>query len=224
MFTLPERFTAPVERARAARHTLTQPHILATAAVTVTATVALGAVGIAPSDAAETAAVTAAASAPANPAPSVSEIAIAAQRAETAASRAAQQRSDIKAREAAAAKAKAKKAAAARKAKALANAQKNPKAVAQSLLGDYGFGSGQWQCLETLWTGESGWKYTAANTGSGAYGIPQALPGSKMGTIGADWRTNPATQIRWGLQYIKATYGSPCAALGAWNSRYPHWY
>lgn len=224
MFTLPTRFTAPVERARAARHTLTQPHVLATTGVAVAASVVIGAFGISPSDAAETAA--GAGGAAAAKTTSISDTALAAERAETAASRAAQQRSDIKARQVAAEKAAARKAAArkaaAKKAKALAHAQKNPKAVAQSLLADYGFGSGQWQCLETLWNGESGWNYTAANASSGAYGIPQALPGSKMSSEGADWATNPVTQIRWGLGYIADRYGTPC---GAWSFKQGHgWY
>jgi hypothetical protein len=72
----------------------------------------------------------------------------------------------------------------------------------------------QWACLENLWDHESGWRWNATNPSSGAYGIPQALPGSKMGAVGGDWRTNPVTQIKWGLQYIKSTYGSPC---GAWS-------
>ena len=76
----------------------------------------------------------------------------------------------------------------------------------------------------TLWTRESNWRWYAENPYSGAYGIPQSLPASKMASVGADYRTNPVTQIRWGLQYIRAAYGSPCNALGAWNSRYPHWY
>ncbi|GGK31170.1 hypothetical protein GCM10010124_25010 [Pilimelia terevasa] len=71
-------------------------------------------------------------------------------------------------------------------------------------------------CLERLWTKESGWNHKAENSGSGAYGIPQAFPGSKMGQFGADWQTNPATQIRWGLNYIKTkkNYRTPC---GAWT-------
>ena len=63
-----------------------------------------------------------------------------------------------------------------------------------------------------------------AAASSGAYGIPQSLPASKMGTVDDDWRTNPVTQIRWGLQYIKASYGTPCSAWSAWQSRSPHWY
>lgn len=106
----------------------------------------------------------------------------------------------------------------------IADARKNPKAAAQALMGDYGFGPGEWGCLEQLWIGESGWNYTAENPSSGAYGIPQSLPASKMASVGADYRTNPVTQIKWGLQYIRDAYGTPCAALSAWNSRFPHWY
>lgn len=82
----------------------------------------------------------------------------------------------------------------------------------------------QWNALVQLWQGESSWDTTARNPTSGAYGIPQALPGSKMASVAADWRTNPATQIRWGLAYIQATYGSPQQALARWESRSPHWY
>jgi hypothetical protein len=79
----------------------------------------------------------------------------------------------------------------------------------------------QWQCLDSVWTRESGWAVSAANA-SGAYGIPQATPGSKMASAGADWRTNPATQIAWGLSYIGAVYGNPCGAWSFWLSHY--WY
>lgn len=81
-----------------------------------------------------------------------------------------------------------------------------------SMLAQFGWSSSQFSCLDSLWERESGWNPYAANTSSGAYGIPQALPGSKMASAGADWATDAATQIRWGLGYIKATYGSPCAA------------
>jgi len=81
------------------------------------------------------------------------------------------------------------------------------------MLGSYGWPSSQFGCLQQLWNAESGWNPQASNPSSGAYGIPQALPGSKMASAGADWQTNPATQIRWGLGYIKSMYGSPC---GAW--------
>jgi hypothetical protein len=90
----------------------------------------------------------------------------------------------------------------------------DPRSAARALLGDYGFSAGQFGCLDSLWQKESGWNPHASNPSSGAYGIPQALPGSKMGAVGGDWRTNPVTQIKWGLQYIKSTYGSPC---GAWS-------
>jgi hypothetical protein len=81
--------------------------------------------------------------------------------------------------------------------------------------------SSQFSCLDPLWAKESGWRTTAASS-TGAYGIPQALPGSKMASAGSDWRTNPATQIRWGLDYIASTYGSPCAAWS--HSRSSGWY
>ncbi len=79
----------------------------------------------------------------------------------------------------------------------------------------YGWAGGQVTCLDELWTRENaGWDPTQWNlAGSGAYGIPQALPASKMAAAGPDWQTNPATQIRWGLGYVKDTYGTPC---GAW--------
>lgn len=119
---------------------------------------------------------------------------------------------------------KAAKAAAAKKAAALASAQSDPKSAAQSLLGDYGFDASQFSCLVTLWEGESNWNYQARNPSSGAFGIPQALPANKYNTVGTDWQTNPVTQMKWGLQYIKDVYGSPCGALNAWQARSPHWY
>ncbi len=87
------------------------------------------------------------------------------------------------------------------------------RALAQHLSAQRGWG-GQWSCLDALWGRESSWKLDADNPASDAYGIPQALPGSKMASAGADWRTNPTTQIRWGLDYIAGAYGSPC---GAWS-------
>ncbi|MGW2950781.1 aggregation-promoting factor C-terminal-like domain-containing protein [Streptomyces eurythermus] len=100
------------------------------------------------------------------------------------------------------------------------------KEYAKSQLGYFGWGPSEWPALERLWAGESGWRWNANNPSSGAYGIPQALPGSKMATAGPDWRTNPSTQIRWGLGYIKnrLDYGSPSAAYSKWLSRSPHWY
>jgi resuscitation-promoting factor RpfB len=85
--------------------------------------------------------------------------------------------------------------------------------IAYGLLSAYGFSTSQWGCLDDLWQQESGWVYDAENA-SGAYGIPQALPGSKMASAGPDWQTDPTTQIKWGLGYIQSTYGSPCAAWG----------
>ena len=85
-----------------------------------------------------------------------------------------------------------------------------------------GLGPEQYDCLVALWKKESGWNVFAFNKGSGAYGIPQALPGSKMASAGADWQTNPATQITWGLGYVTGRYGSPC---GAWaKSQSSGWY
>ncbi|MEV4037725.1 peptidoglycan DD-metalloendopeptidase family protein [Streptomyces umbrinus] len=97
---------------------------------------------------------------------------------------------------------------------------------AKSILGNYGWGSSQFGPLKKLWDGESGWRWNADNPTSDAYGIPQALPGSKMASAGSDWRTNYKTQVRWGLGYIKGRpdYGSPAAAYSKWLSRSPHWY
>jgi hypothetical protein len=85
-----------------------------------------------------------------------------------------------------------------------------------------GWGSGEFDCLVALWNKESGWRVNAMNPSSGAYGIPQALPGSKMATAGDDWATNAATQVEWGLGYISGRYGTPC---GAWaHSQSVGWY
>ena len=86
---------------------------------------------------------------------------------------------------------------------------------------NYGWGDDQFACLVSLWNRESGWRVNAANS-SGAYGIPQALPGSKMASAGADWQTNPATQIAWGLGYIAGRYSNPCGAWG--HSESNGWY
>ena len=94
----------------------------------------------------------------------------------------------------------------------VAAASGSPRQVAQAMLGSFGWSSSQFSCVDPLWEHESRWSVTAANPGSGAYGIPQALPGSRMASAGPDWQTSAVTQIRWGLQYIKDTYGSPCAA------------
>ncbi|MFE3578282.1 aggregation-promoting factor C-terminal-like domain-containing protein [Streptomyces vinaceus] len=92
------------------------------------------------------------------------------------------------------------------------------KAVGRDLMNRHDGGawnsSAQWNCLQQLWDRESGWRYWADNPNSTAYGVPQALPGSKMDAFGDDWRTNPVTQIKWGLSYIDGQYGTPC---GAWT-------
>jgi hypothetical protein len=127
--------------------------------------------------------------------------------------RQAQAKARKAARARAAAKAKAaRRAAQASSAPAAAAPQGDPQQIAQSMLGSFGWSTSQFSCLQPLWQQESGWSVTATNTTSGAYGIPQALPGSKMASAGADWQTSAATQIRWGLGYIRSTYGSPCAA------------
>jgi hypothetical protein len=80
------------------------------------------------------------------------------------------------------------------------------------MVGQRGWSETQWHCLDLLWTRESGWQVHDTNASSGAYGIPQALPGEKMASAGPDWRDDAATQIRWGLGYIAERYGTPCAA------------
>jgi hypothetical protein len=94
--------------------------------------------------------------------------------------------------------------------------------IARSMLPSYGWSPGsQFSCLVSLWNRESGWNVHAANP-SGAYGIPQALPGSKMASAGPDWQNNATTQIKWGLGYIKSRYGTPCGAWG--HSQSTGWY
>ena len=85
-----------------------------------------------------------------------------------------------------------------------------------------GHDTAQESCLDALWDHESGWNPAATNPKSGAYGIPQALPASKMASAGADWQTSPRTQIRWGLSYIQEVYGSPCGAWSFWQAN--GWY
>ena len=94
------------------------------------------------------------------------------------------------------------------------------RAAAVMLLDDYGFDLTEWSCLDRLWWQESNWRWNAQ--GGQTYGIPQALPGSKMASAGADWATNPVTQIKWGLGYIKARYDTPCGAWRFWSAN--HWY
>ncbi len=102
------------------------------------------------------------------------------------------------------------------------NSPAGAQAYAHSRFGAYGWGDDQFGCLVSLWNRESGWNYQAYNRGSGAYGIPQALPGSKMGSAGADWQTNAATQVNWGLGYVSGRYGTPCGAWG--HSQSTGWY
>lgn len=95
-------------------------------------------------------------------------------------------------------------------------------AIAYDMVRARGWGDDQFSCLVALWNRESGWRVNAYNEGSGAYGIPQALPGSKMASAGEDWATSAATQITWGLGYISGRYGTPC---GAWDhSNSSGWY
>jgi hypothetical protein len=96
----------------------------------------------------------------------------------------------------------------------LARTPLGAKKVAKSiLLNEYGFSEKEYKCLNRLWTKESHWNYKARNKSSGAHGIAQALPASKMNVVSTDWRTNPVTQIRWGLRYISIRYETPCKAL-----------
>lgn len=96
------------------------------------------------------------------------------------------------------------------------------KKMARRKLKDFGWDDSQFDCLDKLWTRESGWQWNATNPSSGAYGIPQSLPGGKMASAGQDWKTNAATQVKWGLGYIQQRYQSPC---GAWaHSEATGWY
>ncbi|MCZ2822607.1 LysM peptidoglycan-binding domain-containing protein [Modestobacter sp. VKM Ac-2977] len=98
----------------------------------------------------------------------------------------------------------------------------DPRSIARTMVAERGWGAGEFACLDSLWEKESNWNPLADNPNSSAYGIPQALPGSKMASAGPDWRTNPATQITWGLGYISDRYGTPCAAWA--HSQANNWY
>ena len=90
--------------------------------------------------------------------------------------------------------------------------------IAYNMLSSFGWSpSTYFSCLNNIYTRESGWRYNAENA-SGAYGIPQALPGDKMASAGSDWMTNPATQIKWGLGYIQERYGDPCSTWSFWQA------
>jgi len=105
----------------------------------------------------------------------------------------------------------------------LAKTPEGAKQVAKALIAStYKWNARQLSCLNSLWNGESHWNFRAHNYRSGATGIAQALPGNKMDVVGTDWRTNPVTQIRWGIRYIKLRYGTPCKALAVthWRGYY----
>ena len=125
--------------------------------------------------------------------------------------------------EAAAAEAAAAEAAAAAAAAAADNSPNGARAIAADLAASqYGWGADQFACLDKLWTKESNWRVNADNPTSSAYGIPQALPGKKMASAGADWQTSARTQVTWGLGYIKSVYGTPCSAWS--HSVANNWY
>ena len=94
--------------------------------------------------------------------------------------------------------------------------------IGKRLAAEHGWTGEEWVCLNNLWTKESGWSTRSSNSSGTAWGIPQALPGSKMRSAGTDWRTNPATQIKWGIGYIDNRYGTACKAWGHWQSH--NWY
>jgi hypothetical protein len=100
--------------------------------------------------------------------------------------------------------------------------QADPRTLAKALMPLYGLASSEFSCVDNIWSQESGWNVHADNPNSSAYGIPQALPGSKMSSAGPDWQNSAETQIRWGLGYIRDRYGSACAA---WSYKQAHgWY
>lgn len=153
-------------------------------------------------------------------------VALTAAQVEAAATAAAERAVAQAAAEAAQAQAEAEAAAAAAKAAQLAAAANTPEgaqaAAAEMAATKYGWGADQFSCLRSLWSKESGWNYQAYNANGGATGIPQSLPGSKMASAGADWKTNAVTQIAWGLGYISSVYGTPCSAWG--HSQATNWY
>jgi hypothetical protein len=105
----------------------------------------------------------------------------------------------------------------------LARTPDGAREVAKVLMEDkYGWGEKQYACLDDLWIKESNWNYRSSNKRTGAHGIPQALPASKMDSAGTDWRTNPVTQISWGLRYIEVRYETPCKAWAKFKRS--NWY
>jgi hypothetical protein len=155
---------------------------------------------------------------------------------EAAAAKARDRQQKARAAAAKAKAAKARRAAAAKAEKAAAKARReqiraqgyepgttDPRDIARQILqSKYGYGADEYGCFNNIIIRESNWDVSATNASSGAYGIPQALPGSKMATVASDWRTNPATQITWAIGYMKGRYGSPCAAWGFKSSH--GWY
>lgn len=133
---------------------------------------------------------------------------IAAQRAREAEAAQAREEEAARKREEEAARKREEEAAA----KKVQAAVDDPRGAARQMLPEFGWEESQFSCLDSLWRGESNWDHTATNPSSGAYGIPQSLPASKMASAGADWESNPLTQIRWGLGYIEDVYGDPCSA------------
>nr|WP_152890382.1 transglycosylase SLT domain-containing protein [Streptomyces adustus] len=103
-------------------------------------------------------------------------------------------------------------------AQAATTSASSAQAIAHRMIPD----TAQYNAFNQIVTHESGWNHTATNSSSGAYGLVQALPGSKMATAGSDWKTNPATQIKWGLDYMNSRYGSPAQAWDFWQTH--HWY
>jgi hypothetical protein len=105
----------------------------------------------------------------------------------------------------------------------LARSPEGAREVAKALMAEkYGWGEKQYACLDGLWTKESRWNYRSSNKRTGAHGIPQALPATKMEVVGTDWRTNPVTQISWGLRYIDIRYDTPCGAFAKFKRT--NWY
>ena len=141
--------------------------------------------------------------------------------AEAEAKKKAEEEAKKKAEEEAAAKKKAEEEAAAAQAVTTYSTGSLQEYAHDLVINSYGWTENDFTCLVSLWNAESGWSVTAGNS-SGAYGIPQALPGSKMASEGSDWATNGQTQIRWGLNYIRSTYGSPASAWAHFQS--VNWY
>jgi membrane protein involved in colicin uptake len=140
----------------------------------------------------------------------------------TAAKRAAAKKAAAKKARIAAAKRAAAKRASRSAIRSIAPNTGSNRRIGREMAAKRGWTGDQWTCLNNLWTKESGWSTRATNASGSAGGIPQALPASKMASAGDDWRTNPATQIKWGLRYISGRYGNPCGAWRHFQNR--NWY